>query len=653
MFIYEALQIWFCFFIKALKKRLNSNKESTEFKNFFIIKIEQLIGMNGFYAARILQYPQKFVSLLRFADKLIHIRKNLLNLGQKTLILFDNFFEKFPKIFHKKFPNLYPSLTGRLIFIQGTVVDEGSLLIKRYRRKLIKNQKNKNNPCKSNFSCQKKGIFDEDFLTRPENKYSGIEIQNIKMIIRSENFYPDNKFGCNLTDISLIGKMASLGKTGKNITLWGIIRRKADIISKFKTHLYSKLFIEAISIFFEKKELLFKKKLSDSEPPTINFLLFSQDTKIRGGDRIFFKKLISRFLSKHFSEKLKIFILYSFLGGAVKKKFFKLERGSINLCLVQNFFNTHFNLFYQIRKFFKKSLYLITNNDENSDFVLYGHRISFFSKKKILQQMLSHPLFFFIDYIQFSCRKKAGLLHSFIYKNLSTIFYKGVKYKVKKPFSIIAIIKPTQTFPYFNSKKIYSVLKLQKLFSFFDIVISIQDYIFIQNNMFIPFLFPIQKTSNKLLESTFKNFLEEIRSRKISILNISKYLRFLKSFRKPIFSFAAEKLLILWYLSDVFKNFYPDISIFFLEKLIKFSQANAKIYNRDIILLQDTMFAISILEKLYLKFYTPANLDLINTDLSYKLVEKTNSISCKKKSETTKSLKTTLRINTCNSNLYF
>ena len=651
MFIYEELQIWFCFFIKALKKRLNLNKEPIKFKHFFIIKIEQIVSMNGFYAARILQYPQKFVSILRFADKLIHTRKNLQDLGQKTLILFDNFFEQFPEIFYNKFPNLYPNLIGRLIFIQGTVVNEGSLLIKRYKRKLIKNQKNKHTICKPNFLSQKKNIFDEDFLTKPENRYSGIEIQNIKMITKCEKFYTENEFEYNLTDISLIGKMASLGKTGKNITLWGIIKRKAEIFSKFKKQLYSKLFIEAISIFFEKKEPFFKKKLWKPESPMINFLLLSQDTKIKGGDRFFIKKLFARFLSKQFSENFKIFILYSLLGGGVEKNFFKVDRDSINLCLVQNFFSAHFNLFYQIRKFFKKTVYLQTNNNENSDYGFYGQRLSFFSKKKKFQQMLNYSLLFFIDYIQFSCKKKSDFLYSLIYKNSPTIFYRGVKYKIKKPFSIIAVIKPIPTFSYFNSKKIYSVLKLQKLFSFFDIVIPVQEYIFIPDNRVIPFFFQIQKTDNKLSGLKFNNFLKGVGSRTFSILNISKYIRFLKSFRKPIFSFSAEKVLILWYLSDIFKNFYPDISIFFLEKLIKFSQANAKIYNRDIILLQDTMFAISILEKLYLKFYISTNLDLITTKLCYKLIEKNDLKLYKRVYDISDFLKPTLRTNTCNSNL--
>ena len=88
-----------------------------------------------------------------------------------------------------------------------------------------------------------------------------------------------------------------------------------------------------------------------------------------------------------------------------------------------------------------------------------------------------------------------------------------------------------------------------------------------------------------------------------------------------------------------------------MEKLIKFSQANAKIYNRDIILLQDTMFAISILEKLYLKFYISTNLDLITTKLCYKLIEKNDLKLYKRVYDISDFLKPTLRTNTCNSNL--
>ena len=48
------------------------------------------------------------------ADRIIHNRgiyfKKMLDLKQKSLILFDHFFEKFYKIFYHKLPNPHPNL---------------------------------------------------------------------------------------------------------------------------------------------------------------------------------------------------------------------------------------------------------------------------------------------------------------------------------------------------------------------------------------------------------------------------------------------------------------------------------------------------------------------------------------------------------------
>ena len=126
--------------------------------------------------------------------------------------------------------------------------------------------------------------------------------------------------------------------------------------------------------------------------------------------------------------------------------------------------------------------------------------------------------------------------------------------------------------------------KSKKIFSFFDIIISPQNYIHSNSNSYKPFFFPLQKTGSKFLIQNFEGLLQNGHSRSISIINVSRYLLFLKSFKSPKFSSAAEKLLVMWYLSDTCKFFLPDIGIFFLEKLVKFSQANTKLYNRDIVI---------------------------------------------------------------------
>ena len=88
-----------------------------------------------------------------------------------------------------------------------------------------------------------------------------------------------------------------------------------------------------------------------------------------------------------------------------------------------------------------------------------------------------------------------------------------------------------------------------------------------------------------------KNF-----EKSLTISDFSKYLFFVQSFKNPIFSLGAEKFLVIWYLSDIFKEINSKIRISFLEKLIKFSQANTKLFNRDIVLIQDVLIAIFILK---------------------------------------------------------
>ena len=83
---------------------------------------------------------------------------------------------------------------------------------------------------------------------------------------------------------------------------------------------------------------------------------------------------------------------------------------------------------------------------------------------------------------------------------------------------------------------------------------------------------------------------------------------------------------------------------------IKFAQANTKLYNRDIVLVQDTLLSISILEKLFFNSSVLKNQNLprkkscndeIRGDhqtIHFKLIE---------------TFRATIKINTCNSNINF
>jgi len=383
MHINEALQIWFCFFHKFLKAQWKFFYGSSFFKSFLFVKIEQIIATNGIFAAKILQYPQKFVSVIRYVDKIIQNRKNFLknvyNLKRKTLIIFDHFFIKFPNIFCNKFPNICPMLIGRLIFIQGIVIQEGSILIKKYKKKLIKNT---TGAFQSNYFISERNTENKKSLINLENKYSGIEFQNIKLLTRFNQFRLDDSSRLIFTNVSLIGKMASLCKIGENITLWGIIRRTVEKFSRINKDLRLNVSIEAVSIFFGKKKQSNVKKVSIPIYPLIDFLLFSQDSKIKENDQVFIKKLFSKFLSRQFSEFFKTVILFSLLGGNSKKSLIKLDRDSINIGFLQNFFGSQYNLFFQIRKFLRNSVYILNHANHNDNYLLCGHKIAFSSKKK-------------------------------------------------------------------------------------------------------------------------------------------------------------------------------------------------------------------------------------------------------------------------------
>lgn len=602
MYLKEALQIWYCLFYKLLNAQNFKILNLSLVKKYMIIKIEKIIILNGNYAVQIFQYPRKFISVLRYADKIIHQRsiyfKNLVNEKQKSLILFDHLANKFFKNFRHKLVSIGSLVTGRLIFIQGKVVKKGKIYIKKFERTLLKDQGFFLN---SNEAC----IFDQKKIFPPQKTSLGdkcnnsrIEFQNIRIIKLGKDFHIKNDLELTLIDISLVGKMTTLCKTGQIITVWGIVKQTNEIFQGNKKNSGFNLSIDAVSLFIEKEKNFFKPNNGKISYSTLSFLLFSQDSKIKGEQAIFIKKILSIFLAKKFSEIFKIMILFSFLGGCIKKNLTKTVRNSINICFVQNYFDIQLNLFNQIRKFFKNTVYLSTHPTCKSEFSLNGQPLNLFrGEKKIIKQFLNHPLCLFIDFIDFSDQKKTNLLYSLIYKKASTMIFKKNKIRIVKPFTIFTTlnlpdcssIKPTES-------KILKI-KSKKIFSFFDIVISPQNFIQFPNNFLAPYFFTTQN-SNLIVQSVEKP-IRKNQFRHVSYLNLSKYLIFLKSFRNPKFSSGAEKLLILWYLSNTSRTFMSNIGIFFLEKLVKFSQASTKLWDRDNVLIQDTIFAISVLENLY------------------------------------------------------
>ena len=206
-------------------------------------------------------------------------------------------------------------------------------------------------------------------------------------------------------------------------------------------------------------------------------------------------------------------------------------------------------------------------------------------KKKNFTQLLKNPLYFFIDNIEFSNQKKINLVQALTSKKMPIIVFRGDNIKITRPTSVLAIL--TESYPSFNLKKIGKndlALKFKKIKNFFDVFIWSQEHLLTSTNTFLPFFFPLQNKNHRNSFPNVRLFLNNYKSRSFSMSNISRYLCFLKYFKTPIFSLGAEKTLILWYISDVCEDIYPDKKVLFLEKLIKFAQANAKLYNRDMVL---------------------------------------------------------------------
>jgi len=210
-------------------------------------------------------------------------------------------------------------------------------------------------------------------------------------------------------------------------------------------------------------------------------------------------------------------------------------------------------------------------------------------------------------------------------------------------------VKLNRFFPS-NKKKNQSLFNLKSLLSFFDVIIQIQEHIFISKNTIIPFFSPLQNINEKFSHEKFKKFSDNHDLKSLSINNMSKYLSYVKSFKNPAISIGAEQLMILWYLSEFCKKVYSNAGIFFLEKLIKFAQANTKLYNRDIVLVQDTLLSISILEKLFFKSSVLKNQNLPRKKSYNEEIRGNCQTNRFKLIET---FKATIKINTCNSNINF
>jgi DNA replicative helicase MCM subunit Mcm2 (Cdc46/Mcm family) len=650
MFQGEALQIWFCLFHKFIKTQYKINFNSSKFKKFLVIKIEQIVELNGFFASRILQYPQKFVSIIKYADEKINKGKifprNSFFPQMKTLILFDHIFEKFSHIFSQKYLSLCPRLIGKLVFIQGLVVNEGPVMVKKFERNLIRQQ--------IKFQDHIKSLMNEFYHPRSRLENFGIETQDIKIITKFKNFPNQNNLEPIFIVVSLVGKMVEVKKKGKKINLWGIVRKKNEDFLNQKNNLILNLTIEAVSIFLEKKKKLYEKNLKHKVFPLLDFLLFSYDSKIKGSGLNFIKKILSGFLSRKFTEIFKTLILFSLLGGCSKKNLLKLNRNSINICFIQKSFDAQFKLFYQIQKIFKNSAYISDCKNSSSNWFLNEKKVSFFLKnKQSLEQNINKPWFFFVDHIDFWNKKDYDFLGSIILKKSLKFFFKNTKLKIRTPFSVLANLNFDQFFSNFETFENYPSNEVQKFFSLFDIITSFPVFMIIQNKYFVPFFFTLKYTDKKTKIWNLENFWKKNKLRSFSSFNLSRYLLFLKSFKNPIFSSCTEKLLVLWYLSDLNEKISPEIKIIFLEKLIKFSQASAKIFNRDVILLVDGIFAISIIEKLYFNFKmkNKFNIKKKEKEITYFFKHKKNQIF--KRNKIFEIFKHINPTSMCNGNLFF
>ncbi len=161
--------------------------------------------------------------------------------------------------------------------------------------------------------------------------------------------------------------------------------------------------------------------------PFLDFLLLSCDSKIKGNELNFIKKIVSDFLSDNFTEVLKTLILFSLLGGCSKKNLLRTNRNTINICFFQNCADTQYEFFYQIQKISRNSAYISIRENSTPSLFLHGKKISFFLKnKKGSGPITNQPWFFFIDHIECMNSIDYNFLSSVIFKKSLEFFFKNI-----------------------------------------------------------------------------------------------------------------------------------------------------------------------------------------------------------------------------------
>jgi len=377
------------------------------------------------------------------------------------------------------------------------------------------------------------------------------------------------------------------------------------------------------------KELFFKKQTLQF----IDSIFHWQDSKVRG-DCLFKRNytLFYLFPGKEFSLFFKLLVLLSFIGGFSKNVFVNSTQAG-NFCLFGDLDSGRISVLKEIKKFWRNSFFLSLDSLDSTGFLNYqiepflGKRIKF----GLISRFLSEVGVFFLDNIGNLETDKKNFINKRI-ESIFKIFLGEDDFNPTFPRPVLFASAEVKENPETPGKKvIVSPLVFRSQF-FFREINRIRFKKFFDILFFLPMNKKLGKNKKKYTSPTlFIRKYPKIKTtipslslkngfRKWSHCNFKKYFIFSKSFLRPKFSQEAETFLLVWYKKESFKKTFEGKEISFLEKLIRLSEAHARLLLQDFVLVSDCVLALFIVYYSFIsdEFFRPSNIyfDLLEMNLN-------------------------------------
>ncbi|ABW97961.1 hypothetical protein HAN_1g121 (nucleomorph) [Hemiselmis andersenii] len=612
----EIIQTFIFFLVKRfqfsdLKNFLFNLKKE---KKFF--KIENFIKNNGFFSAKFFLNPLKIIPLIkRFV---FFILKNSKKIFDESSLTISKFFPAF-KFSYKEMVSFFPvpSLIepinlNQLVWIQGIIQEISPPLIKKLNKEKFSFTKKKNQSKSENFQSKLKKYLRFKILKNSwKEKFPLVNYQETKIFIpKRQNIKTKTKkfseFNVVFSD-NMVGKLFP----GENISILGILKRRCDsFLDISKISFETNFLIEAIYAKIKKKKNSWKRLLEKKKVSVIDFRNIWQDSKIKGTGLIERKNFFKYFLKTlRFSYYSKLLAILSMIGGFRQnlKKTQKQNNSCNSLVIsqkefrpslffkkIQNFWMDYIDLTFETSP--KKISNVYLNRDEKK-----WNQISYFST------FFSSGIITINNY-QINEKILPITFFSFLNPLIMNFFNSKIRRKMRINSTIFLSIYSNQEnldFKKFDMNFLSKKKKTSKglkeswvqFFSLFDIYL-----IFKKKNVL-----EISKKEKKHWFSTINNFRKKEvfnnkNYKKWKERNLKSYFFFVKAYKYLNFNKKAEKFLISFYSYEISTNYISKKPVLTLEKIIRLSEANARILSRDEIQIQDCILAIFIINKSY-SFY--------------------------------------------------